>query len=58
MPKAQEVPSKLVPDRRNRSYPFARIVILKKLKTGLRTNSAGLPYTLLLRTVPTFGLLP
>ena len=33
----------------------------KKLETGLRTNSAGIPYTLLLRIeaigFPTFGLL-
>ena len=37
------------------------IVIPKKLETGLRTNSAGIPYTLLLRIgvvgFPTFGLL-
>ena len=34
----------------------------RKLQAGLRTNSAGIPYTLLLRTeaigFPTFGLLP
>ena len=33
----------------------------RKLETGLRPNSAGIPYTLLLRTeaigFPTFGLL-
>ena len=38
------------------------IVNPKKLETGLRTNSAGIPYTLLLRIeaigFPTFGLLP
>ena len=39
-----------------------RIIINpKKLETGLRTNSAGIPYTLLLRIeaigFPTFGLL-
>ena len=37
------------------------IVNPKKLETGLRTNSAGIPYTLLLRIeaigFPTFGLL-
>ena len=37
------------------------IVDPKKLETGLRTNSAGIPYTLLLRIeaigFPTFGLL-
>ena len=37
------------------------IVNPKKLETGLRTNSAGIPYTVLLRTeatgFPTFGLL-
>ena len=36
-------------------------VIPIKLETGLRTNSAGIPYTLLLRIeaigFPTFGLL-
>ena len=39
----------------------ACIVNPKKLETGLRTNSAGIPYTLLLRIeaigFPTFGLL-
>ena len=34
----------------------------KKLETGLKTNSAGIPYTLLLRIeavgFPTFGLRP
>ena len=38
------------------------MVNLKKLEAGLRTNSAGIPYTLLLRVeaigFPTFGLLP
>ena len=37
-------------------------VSLIKLETGLRPNSAGIPYTLLLRIeaigFPTFGLLP
>ena len=37
------------------------IVHPKKLETGLRTNRAGIPYTLLLRIealgFPTFGLL-
>ena len=36
-------------------------VLSIKLQTGLRPNSAGIPYTLLLRTevigFPTFGLL-
>ena len=40
---------------------FCTLVNPKKLETGLRTLSAGIPYTLLLRTVaigfPTFGLL-
>ena len=37
------------------------LVSPKKLETGLRTNSAGIPYTLLIRIeaigFPTFGLL-
>ena len=40
---------------------FGSIVNPKKLETGLRINSAGTPYTLLLRIeaigFPTFGLL-
>ena len=40
-------------------YPY--IVIPKKLETGLRPNSAGIPFTSLLRIeaigFPTFGLL-
>ena len=43
------------------SLGFRFTVNAKNLETGLRTNSAGIPYTLLLRTeamgFPTFGLL-
>ena len=38
------------------------MINLKKLETGVRTNSVGIPYTLLSRIeaiwFPTFGLLP
>ena len=43
------------------AHEHASIVNPRKLETGLRTNSAGIPYTLLLRIeaigFPTFGLL-
>ena len=42
-------------------YIYIYMVNPKKLETGLRTNSAGIPYTLLLRIeaigFPTFGFL-
>ena len=42
--------------------PTPYMVNPRKLETGLRPTSAGIPYTLLLRTeavgFPTFGLLP
>ena len=47
--------------RRGFPLPIPSIVNPKMLETGLRTNSAGIPYTLLLRIeaigFPTFGLL-
>ena len=42
------------------SHPFSLTVNPIKLETGLRPNSAGIPYTLVLRMeaigFPTFGL--
>ena len=47
--------------RQNTWHSALHIVNPKKLETGKRTNSAGIPYALLLRVeaiwFPTFGLL-
>ena len=57
----QRNPVRIDQNLRVKKTPSASIVNPKKLETGLRPNSAGIPYILLLRIeaigFPTFGLL-